>query len=79
LGDVALLQVFQGYQSFKQKYGDVSRLPTRHFLSAMKPGQEITLEVETGASGLCGVSVYALQRLGCDGADVPPMQARRCS
>jgi pyruvate carboxylase len=40
--------VFFKYEKFRQTYADVSVLPTPVFFYGLKPGEEITIEIETG-------------------------------
>jgi pyruvate carboxylase len=41
-------EVFLKYEKFRQSYSDVSVLPTPAFFYGLKPGQEITVEIESG-------------------------------
>ncbi|MCA9681481.1 MAG: pyruvate carboxylase, partial [Myxococcales bacterium] len=41
-------QVFAEYMAFRRDYSDVSLLPTRSFIAAMKLGEEISFEIERG-------------------------------
>ncbi|KAK9476405.1 carbamoyl-phosphate synthase L chain, ATP binding domain-containing protein [Lipomyces japonicus] len=41
-------KVFEDYQEFTQKYGDLSVLPTRYFLSRPEIGEEFSVEIEQG-------------------------------
>ncbi|RYP65304.1 hypothetical protein DL771_008373 [Monosporascus sp. 5C6A] len=41
-------KVFDDYKKFVQKYGDLSVLPTRYFLSAPQIGEEFHVELEKG-------------------------------
>jgi pyruvate carboxylase len=41
-------KVFEDYQKFIQKYGDLSVLPTRYFLSKPEIGEEFHVELEKG-------------------------------
>ncbi|KAI5995687.1 carbamoyl-phosphate synthase L chain, ATP binding domain-containing protein [Pisolithus albus] len=41
-------KVFEEYQGFVQKYGDLSVLPTRYFLSRPDTGEEMHIEIEKG-------------------------------
>lgn len=41
-------QVFAEYMQFRKDYSDVSLLPTRNFISAMRLGEEINFEIERG-------------------------------
>lgn len=41
-------KVFEDYKKFTQKYGDLSVLPTRHFLSKPEIGEEFHVELEKG-------------------------------
>jgi pyruvate carboxylase len=41
-------QVFREYRTFRTEHGDVSRLPTRRFLSPMEKGEELMFEIEKG-------------------------------
>ncbi|KAF4631348.1 hypothetical protein G7Y89_g6778 [Cudoniella acicularis] len=41
-------KVFEDYRKFIQKYGDLSVLPTRYFLSAPEIGEEFHVELEKG-------------------------------
>ncbi|KAJ8129152.1 hypothetical protein O1611_g4480 [Lasiodiplodia mahajangana] len=41
-------KVFEDYKKFIQKYGDLSVLPTRYFLSAPQIGEEFHVELEKG-------------------------------
>jgi pyruvate carboxylase len=41
-------EVFLKYDNFRQTYADVSVLPTPAFFYGLKPGEEITIEIETG-------------------------------
>ncbi|KAH6666625.1 putative pyruvate carboxylase [Halenospora varia] len=41
-------KVFEEYRKFIQKYGDLSVLPTRYFLSAPEIGEEFHVELEKG-------------------------------
>jgi pyruvate carboxylase len=40
--------VYAKYDAFKQSYSDVSVLPTPAFFYGLKPGQEITIDIEAG-------------------------------
>jgi pyruvate carboxylase len=44
----SIIKVFQEYQSMVDKYGDLSILPTRFFLSPLKIGEEIHVAIEPG-------------------------------
>jgi pyruvate carboxylase len=41
-------KVFEDYKKFIQKYGDLSVLPTRYFLSRPEIGEEFHVELEKG-------------------------------
>ena len=41
-------EVFLKYDKFRQTYADVSVLPTPVFFYGLKPGEEITIEIEAG-------------------------------
>jgi pyruvate carboxylase len=41
-------QVFEEYMAFRREYSDVSLLPTRQFIAAMKLGEELDFEIERG-------------------------------
>src|SRR6202030_1246497 len=41
-------EVFLGYDKFRQRYSDVSVLPTPAFFYGLKSGEEITIEIEPG-------------------------------
>lgn len=41
-------KVFDEYRDVKTKFGDLSVIPTVHFLTPMKIGQEFSFELETG-------------------------------
>jgi len=41
-------EVFLKYEKFRQTYSDVSVLPTPPFFYGLKPGEEITVEIESG-------------------------------
>ncbi|KAI1336911.1 pyruvate carboxylase [Xylariaceae sp. FL0016] len=41
-------KVFEDYKQFVQKFGDLSVLPTRYFLSAPQIGEEFNVELEKG-------------------------------
>jgi pyruvate carboxylase len=41
-------EVFLKYEKFRQSYSDVSVLPTPAFFYGLKPGEEITVEIESG-------------------------------
>ena len=41
-------QVFEEYQGFIDKYGDLSVVPTRYFLSRPDVGEEMHIEIEKG-------------------------------
>jgi pyruvate carboxylase len=41
-------EVYLKFNAFKQAYSDVSALPTPAFFYGLKPGQEITIEIEAG-------------------------------
>jgi pyruvate carboxylase len=41
-------EVFLKYDKFRQSYSDVSVLPTPAFFYGLKPGEEITVEIESG-------------------------------
>ncbi|KAI6149724.1 hypothetical protein BKA82DRAFT_997975 [Pisolithus tinctorius] len=41
-------KVFEEYQGFVQKYGDLSVLPTRYFLGRPDTGEEMHIEIEKG-------------------------------
>lgn len=36
------------YRTFLRNYGDVSRLPTQAFITPMKPGDEVEIDIEQG-------------------------------
>jgi pyruvate carboxylase len=40
--------IFLKYEKFRQSYSDVSVLPTPAFFYGLKPGEEITVEIESG-------------------------------
>ena len=40
--------VFAQFAAFRQTYGDISVVPTQAFLYGLKPGQEISVEIEEG-------------------------------
>lgn len=40
--------VYKQWQEFKAQYGDISNVPTRHFLTPMTPGTEFSVDVEPG-------------------------------
>eukprot|EP00045_Choanoeca_perplexa_P013181 m.147638 g.147638 ORF g.147638 m.147638 type:complete len:1190 (-) comp16268_c0_seq1:15-3584(-) len=39
---------FDEYKTFVDEYGDVSKLPTRDFIEPMEPGDEVTIDLESG-------------------------------
>ena len=41
-------KVFDDYAAHKQKYGEVSKLPTPNFLYGQTPGEEIAVDIEMG-------------------------------
>jgi pyruvate carboxylase len=41
-------EVFLKYEQFRQSYSDVSVLPTPGFFYGLKPGEEVTVEIESG-------------------------------
>lgn len=41
-------KVFDDYRDFTNKFGDLSGIPTAHFLTPMKIGEEFSFELETG-------------------------------
>jgi pyruvate carboxylase len=41
-------QVFEEYQSFVQRYGDLSVIPTRYFLGRPEVGEEMHISIEKG-------------------------------
>lgn len=41
-------QVFNDFQDFKKKYGDVSVLPTTAYFHGLEPGEEISIRIEEG-------------------------------
>src|SRR5208282_1565562 len=43
-------EVFAKYDQFRQTYSDVGVLPTPAFFYGLKPGEEITVEIEPGKS-----------------------------
>lgn len=43
-------EVFLKYDKFRQTFSDVSVLPTPAFFYGLKPGEEITIEIESGKS-----------------------------
>ncbi len=43
-------QVFAEYQAFRQQYGAVASLPTREFITPMKPGETVSVDIEQGKS-----------------------------
>lgn len=45
--------VFAEYHAFKAKYGDVSVLPTRAFVSGLQPGEELSFDLEPGKTLIC--------------------------
>ena len=46
-------KVFEDYQTFVQKYGDLSVLPTRFFLNPPELGEEFHVELEKGKVLIC--------------------------
>jgi pyruvate carboxylase len=49
-------KVYEEYRQIVQKYGDLSVLPTRYFLSKPEIGEEFYIELEKGkVSILCGI------------------------
>lgn len=43
-------KVFNEYLDFRSKYGDLSALPTQNFLLPLKPGEELTWDMEKGGT-----------------------------
>lgn len=43
-------QVFAEYQSFRERFGNVAKLPTREFITPMKPGESVVVDIEEGKS-----------------------------
>jgi pyruvate carboxylase len=41
-------KVFDDYRDFRERYSDVSMIPTRYFLEAPEIGKELTVEIERG-------------------------------
>jgi len=41
-------KVFDDFQDFKSKYGDVSVLPTTAYFHGLEPGEEISIDIEEG-------------------------------
>ncbi len=41
-------KVFEDFQDFKSKYGDVSVLPTTAYFHGLEPGEEISIDIEEG-------------------------------
>jgi pyruvate carboxylase len=41
-------QVFDDFQGFRRKYGDVSVLPTTAYFHGLEPGEEISIKIEEG-------------------------------
>ena len=41
-------KVFEEYREFRDRFSDVSVLPTRHFLAPLEVGEEISVEIEKG-------------------------------
>ena len=41
-------KVFEDFQDFKTKYGDVSVLPTIAYLHGLQPGEDISIDIEEG-------------------------------
>ena len=41
-------QVYNDFQDFKKKYGDVSVLPTTAYFHGLEPGEEISIRIEEG-------------------------------
>ncbi|MGB3619387.1 MAG: pyruvate carboxylase, partial [Catalinimonas sp.] len=56
LGELDLLsallypQVFEEYQTFRNQFDDVSRVPTPPFFYGLKPGEETLIEIDSGKS-----------------------------
>lgn len=57
-------QVFDEYMTFRDRYSDVSVLPTRNFLSAMQIGEEIHFDIDRGKTLVVKLTAIA------DDADV---------
>jgi pyruvate carboxylase len=58
-------QVFDEYMAFRREFSDVSLLPTRNFIAAMKLGEEVSFEIERGK--LLIVKLTALGDVRSDG------------
>lgn len=59
------VQVFDEWQQFQDKFGDMSSVPTRAFVSPMKVGEEVTIELECGKTLF--VNLHSVGPLGADG------------
>ncbi len=58
-------KVFHEYMEFKERYSDVSVLPTRTFLAPLEVGEEISVEIERGKTLI--VKLTAVGELGQKG------------
>jgi pyruvate carboxylase len=58
-------QVFAEYRDFRDRYADVSVLPTRQFLAPLSVGEEISVEIERGKTLI--IQLKAVGDLGDDG------------
>ncbi len=58
-------EVLDQYYQFRAEYGDVSVIPTRHFLAPMKLGEEIAIDIEQGKTLI--VVLTAVGELDGDG------------
>jgi pyruvate carboxylase len=59
-------KVFEEYREFRDKYADVSVLPTRHFLAPLSVGEEISVEIERGKTLI--ILLKAVGELSADGS-----------
>jgi len=59
-------KVFEGYWAHREKYGDVSRVPTSVFFYGLKPGEETIIEIAKGKSVIVRLeSVGTINEEGC--------------
>jgi len=45
---ISLLQVYDEWMRFAGTFGDVSVVPTKHFCTPLKIGEEVSFEIEQG-------------------------------
>ena len=71
-------KVYETYMAEKERYGDVSKLPTRAYIEPMELGEEIAVELQKGKT--LGIKLVAVGELNakegtrevCFDSDYPP-------